>query len=164
MRNPKLTISLSVMNDDELDEVNRNIINTLQYGFPICDRPYREAAKSLSISEDELLTRIASMLESGVLTRFGPLFHAENMGGALSLCAMKIPPNQFDLITTKVNSFSQVAHNYERDHAMNMWFVLATKTLQEKHQTLKEIEQQTGYPVYDMPKEKEYFVGLFLKA
>ncbi len=147
---------------DILDETNRKIINTLQYGFPISDRPYREAAESLNITENELLSRIKALRESGVLTRFGPLFHAENMGGALSLCAMKIPAEQFDIVTAKVNAFPQVAHNYERDHVMNMWFVLATETLEEKHQILKEIEQQTGFTVYDMPKEKEYFVGLFL--
>ena len=148
--------------DEELDKTNRNIINTLQYGFPISDYPFRDAATSLNISEDELLIRIQSMRDSGLLTRFGPLFHAENMGGALSLCAMKIPAEQFDKVTEQVNAFTQVAHNYERDHVMNMWFVLATETLQEKLETLKNIEQQTGYRVYDMPKEKEYFVGLFL--
>ena len=151
------------MNDEELDKTNRKIINFLQYGFPISDYPFREAAKSLDITEDKLITRIQSMLDSGLLTRFGPLFHAENMGGALSLCAMKIPNKQFDTVTEQVNAFSQVAHNYERDHSMNMWFVLATETMEEKLQTIKEIEQQTGYHVYDMPKEKEYFVGLFLK-
>jgi len=150
------------MDDEALDEINRNIINTLQYGFPISDHPYRDAAEPLNITEDELLTRIKALRESGILTRFGPLFHAENMGGALSLCAMKIPAGQFDKVAAQVNAFPQVAHNYERDHTMNMWFVLATETLQEKQQTLKEIEQKTGYTVYDMPKEKEYFVGLFL--
>jgi DNA-binding Lrp family transcriptional regulator len=150
------------MDDEALDEINRNIINTLQYGFPISDHPYRDAAESLNITEDELLTRIKALRESGILTRFGPLFHAENMGGALSLCAMKIPAGQFDKVAAQVNAFPQVAHNYERDHSMNMWFVLATETLQEKQQTLEEIEQKTGFQVYDMPKEKEYFVGLFL--
>ena len=151
------------MCDTALDEVNRNIINTLQYGFPISDNPYQEAAESLNITEKELITRIKDMRDSGLLTRFGPLFHAEKMGGALSLCAMKIPDEIFDEVAEQVNIFSQVAHNYQRDHTMNMWFVLATETLEEKYQTLKEIEQKTGYQVYDMPKEKEYFVGLFLK-
>ena len=151
------------MCDTALDEVNRNIINTLQYGFPISDNPYQEAAESLNITEKELITRIKDMRDSGLLTRFGPLFHAEKMGGALSLCAMKIPDEIFDEVAEQVNIFSQVAHNYQRDHAMNMWFVLATETLEEKYQTLEDIEQKTGYQVYDMPKEKEYFVGLFLK-
>ncbi len=150
--------------DESLDEINRNIINTLQYGFPICDHPFREAAASLNITESELLERIRVMRESGILTRFGPLFNAEEMGGAFSLCAMKIPSEKFDSVADKVNALPQVAHNYQRDHAMNMWFVLATESPEEKLETLKKIELQTGYRVYDMPKEKEYFVGLYLKV
>ena len=150
--------------DESLEQIDRNIINKLQYGFPICDYPFREAAESLNISESELLQRITVMRENGILTRFGPLFNAENMGGAFSLCAMEIPSAEFDTVAEKVNALSQVAHNYQRDHALNMWFVLATETLEEKHDTLKKIQQQTGYRVYDMPKEKEYFVGLYLKV
>ncbi len=149
--------------DNILDATNRNIINTLQYGFPISDHPYREVAIKLNLSESELIQRIQFLLDSGLLTRFGPLFNAENMGGALSLCAMKIPEAEFETVTEQVNSFTEVAHNYQRDHKMNMWFVLATKSLEEKHKTLQQIEQLTGYKIYDMPKEKEYFVGLFLK-
>lgn len=150
--------------DDSLDEINRNIINTLQYGFPISDYPFREAADSLNITESELLERITTMRENGILTRFGPLFNVENMGGAFSLCAMKIPAAEFDSVAQQVNALPQVAHNYQRDHAMNIWFVLATETPEEKQKTIEEIEQQTGHMVYDMPKEKEYFVGLYLKV
>ena len=150
--------------DNSLDDTDRSIINKLQYGFPISDYPYRDAAKELNIGEQELIDRIKAMRESGLLTRFGPLYHAENMGGALSLCAMKIPSAEFDTVAEQVNAFDEVAHNYQRDHAMNMWFVLATESIEAKLETLEKIEQQTGYPVYDMPKEKEYYVGLYLKV
>jgi DNA-binding Lrp family transcriptional regulator len=153
-----------VSNKTKLDSINRNIINTLQYGFPISDHPYKEVAESLGIAEKELLQRLQFLLDNGLLTRFGPLFNAENMGGALSLCAMQIPKANFDSVAKQVNALPEVAHNYQRDHIMNMWFVLATKSLEEKHKTLQVIEQQTGYKVYDMPKEKEYFVGLFLQV
>ena len=148
--------------NSNLDDINRNIINTLQYKFPLTDRPYKDVAKTLGISEADLLARIKTLLEDGYLTRFGPLFHAENMGGALSLCAMIIPEEDFDKVTEIVNALPEVAHNYQRDHKMNMWFVLATETLEDKFDSLKTIEKQTGYKVYDMPKEKEFFVGLFL--
>ncbi len=145
-----------------LDATDRRIINALQYGFPVSDYPFQEAAASLKLSETELLERIKNMRENGLLTRFGPLYNAEKMGGALSLCAMIVAEEKFDKVAQQVNSFAQVAHNYERDHKMNMWFVLATQSIEEKQQTLEQIEQLTGYPVYDMPRQKEYFVGLFL--
>jgi len=143
-----------------MDQLDRNIINKLQHDFPVCGRPFAHVAEELGSNEDEVINRIQSMLDDGLLTRFGPMYNAVNMGGALSLCAMKVPEDIFEEITEKVNAFSQVAHNYQRDHEMNMWFVLATESQKDIDDTLAEIEKVTGLRVYNMPKEKEFFVGL----
>ncbi len=150
------------MNAIRLDDTDRAIINRLQQGLPVCDEPYQAVADELDISEKKLLKRIRRMLDDRLLTRFGPLFDAERLGGALSLCAMKIPPDQFDRVSEQVNAFDQVAHNYEREHLLNLWFVLATASVEEKSEVVREIEAVTGHRVFDMPKEKEYYVGLHL--
>ena len=147
-----------------MDQLDKNIINTLQHDFPVCDHPFASLAKTLNSTESELINRVQAMLDSGLLTRFGPMYNAVNMGGALSLCAMKVPEDRFDDVTEKVNAFPEVAHNYQRDHEMNMWFVLATETQQNLKDTLDAIEKNTGITVYNMPKEKEFFVGLHFKA
>ncbi len=147
-----------------MDQLDKNIINTLQYDFPLCDRPFAQLAETLDSTEDELIHRVQAMLDNGLLTRFGPMYNAVNMGGALSLCAMKVPEDQFDKVTEQVNAFDEVAHNYQREHEMNMWFVLATETQQDLEATLNAIENVTGLPVYNMPKQKEFFVGLHFKA
>jgi len=147
-----------------MDNIDRALINHLQEGFPICDSPYQQVANQLNISEHDLLTRLQMLLDSGVLSRFGPMYHAEQMGGALSLAAIKAPEEKFEQITDLINALPEVAHNYARQHALNMWFVLATETPEQLQQTIKKIEQQTGLVVYNMPKIKEYFVGLKLKA
>lgn len=147
-----------------MDQLDKNIINTLQYDFPICDRPFAQLAETLNSTEDELINRVQAMLDSGLLTRFGPMYNAVNMGGALSLCAMKVPEDRFNEVTEQVNAFAEVAHNYQRDHEMNMWFVLATETQQDLNSTLDAIEKTTGIAVYNMPKQKEFFVGLHFKA
>jgi len=147
-----------------MDEIDRNIINSLQDGFPVCDAPYRQVAQALNISETELLARLQTLLDNGTLTRFGPLYHAEQMGGALTLAAIKVPPSRFDEVTAIVNGFPEVAHNYERNHELNMWFVVATEFPEQILQTILSIEQQTGLHVYNMPKINEYFVGLKLEA
>jgi DNA-binding Lrp family transcriptional regulator len=147
-----------------LDAIDRAIINQLQKGFPISERPYREAAQSLGIGEAELIQRLRTMLDDKRLSRFGPLYHAERMGGGLSLCAMAIPEQDFDKVAEQVNRFPEVAHNYARDHDLNMWFVLATETPQRIHEVLEEIQALTGYPVYNMPKQQEFFVGLHFEV
>lgn len=143
-----------------MDELDRAIINGLQGGFPICAQPFAEVASRLHTTEQELIERIDRLLKQGILSRFGPLFHAERLGGSLSLASMQIPPDDFERVVDIVNARAEVAHNYQRDHQFNMWFVLATETPQEHIEALQKIEQETGYPVYDMPKIREYFVGL----
>lgn len=147
-----------------MDELDRAIVNHLQGGFPLCDRPYAEIARQLGCSESELLSRLEKLLDDKVLSRFGPMYHAERLGGGLSLAAMKIPSADFERVAGIVNAMPEVAHNYARDHALNMWFVLATETPQGQQEALARIERESGYPVYNMPKIKEYFIELKLRA
>ncbi|TXT25624.1 MAG: AsnC family transcriptional regulator [Gallionellaceae bacterium] len=147
-----------------MDELDRAIINSLQGGFPVCERPFAEVARQLHTTEQEVVSRIGRLLESGILSRFGPMYHAERMGGSLSLAAMKIPDSDFERVAGIVNAMPEVAHNYARDHALSMWFVLATETPLEHAAALERIERATGYPVYDMPKIREYFIGLRFAA
>ncbi len=147
-----------------MDALDRAIINELQGGFPLSTEPYREAAARLGTTEAELLRRLDVLLETGTLSRFGPMYHAERLGGALTLAAMKIPPHDFERVTVLVNAHPEVAHNYAREHALNMWFVLATETPQRIDEVIAAIEAETGYPVYNMPKEHEFYVGLRFEA
>ncbi|MGZ8186806.1 MAG: Lrp/AsnC family transcriptional regulator [Methylobacter sp.] len=147
-----------------MDEIDRKIINILQNGFPVCTTPYQHMAAQLGLTEQALIARLKALLDTSTLTRFGPLYNAEQMGGALTLAAVKAPEGQFDEVTRIINSFPEVAHNYARDHELNMWFVLATETPEQILQTITAIEQQTGLTVYNMPKNKEYFVNLKLEA
>ncbi len=142
------------------DETDRKIINALQGGFPVCERPFKKAAAQLGLEEDELIARIDAMRQEGVLTRFGPLFNVDRMGGAFCLCAMKVPREEFDHVAGLVNGWREVAHNYEREHELNMWFVLATEQREDIERVARAIEAQTGHKVYLMPKREEFFIGL----
>lgn len=147
-----------------LDATDRRIINALQGGFPLCDEPYREVAATLGLSTEELLTRLTALLERKVLTRFGPMFQIERMGGSFVLAAIAVPEERYEEVTRQVNAFPEVAHNYRREHALNMWFVLATETVAGIADTVARIEAATGLTVFPFPKEREYFVELKLAA
>jgi len=146
------------------DAIDRRIINSLQGDFPLVAEPYRQVADSLGLSEAELLQRLDAMLERKLLTRFGPMFQIERAGGAFVLAAMKVPEADFDRVAAQVNAFAEVAHNYRREHALNMWFVLATATPAGIAETVAAIEAATGLPVFAFPKEREYFVEMKLHA
>ena len=78
--------------------------------------------------------------------------------------AMAVPPDAFESVAAIVNALPEVAHNYARDHALNLWFVIATPTPEGIGAAIARIEAETGLPVLDFPKEREYFVGLSLAA
>jgi DNA-binding Lrp family transcriptional regulator len=145
-----------------MDNIDRRIVNHLQAGLPVRARPFDDVAAQLELPVDELLARLQCLLDDKVLSRFGPMYNAESMGGALSLCAMQVPPDRFDAVAAQVNAFAEVAHNYERDHLLNMWFVIATEHPAQAAAVIRDIELQTGCQVYDMPKQEEFFIGLRL--
>lgn len=147
-----------------MDNLDRDIINSLQGGFPLCERPFLAVAERLGISEDAIIARLRQLLDDKVLTRFGPMFQIERMGGAFSLAAMQVPQADFERVAAIVNAMPEVAHNYQRQHALNMWFVLATESPEGIATAISRIEGATGCAVLNMPKAREYFVGARFEA
>ncbi|MEW5967199.1 MAG: AsnC family transcriptional regulator [Pseudomonadota bacterium] len=147
-----------------MSEIDRRLINALQGGFPICERPFQAAAEALGIDEAKLIERIDALLKAGVLTRFGPLFNAERMGGVNVLAAMSVPASRFDTVVQIVNAQPEIAHNYRREHALNLWFVGAAETPEKVEAAFSHIESASGLPVSRFPKEREFFVELILEA
>ncbi len=147
-----------------MDDTDRRINNALQGGYPLTRRPFADAAAPLGLSEDELIARIRRLREDGVLSRFGPMYNADRFGGHNTLVAMAVPADRFDEVAGIVNSFPEVAHNYARDHALNMWFVVAAESRARVDAVLTEVQALTGLVVYDMPKLREFHVGLRIEA
>ena len=147
-----------------MDELDRRIVNRLQGGFPVCERPFAAAAQELGTDEAALIGRIRRLLADGTLTLFGPLFDAERLGGAFTLCAMSVAREDLERVAALVNAHPEVAHNYERAHRLNMWFVLATGSPQDIPRVIAAIAAETGYPVVNLPRLAEYFVDLRLSA
>jgi DNA-binding Lrp family transcriptional regulator len=147
-----------------LDAIDRRIIDALQGGFPVCERPFLAAATGLGIDEGVIISRIDALLADGTLTRFGPMFDAQRLGGAFTLAAMQVPASDYERVAEQVNALPEVAHNYAREHDLNMWFVLGTDTPAGIAAAIAKIEAATGLPVYAFPKEREFFVELKLPA
>ena len=146
----------------DFDALDKALINLLQRGLPVSERPFAATAEALNTTEQEVITRLNRLLSQGVLSRFGPMFDAACLGGAFTLAAMAVPEVRFDEVTAIVNKFEQIAHNYQRDHQLNMWFVIATENETEISTVIKKIEQKTQLKVLNCPKLEEFYVGLYL--
>ena len=145
------------------DELAIRFINEFQGGFPLTATPFQRVAETLNCDETTLIETIETLLDDGYLSRFGPLYDAQQMGGGLTLAALSAPEARFDAVADIVNGFDEVAHNYRREHELNMWFVIATESESAVGDVIEKIEQSTGLPVYNCPKQKEFFVGLQLQ-
>jgi siroheme decarboxylase len=142
-----------------IDPTEKAIINGLQGGFPLTRRPFRDAGAELGLTEGELIEGVRDLVKAGQLSRFGPLWNAELLGGDVCLAAIAVPPKRFDEVAERVNAHPEIAHNYERTHALNMWFVVSAEDPRRIAQVIAEIQQETGLTVHAMPKVREFFVG-----
>ena len=142
-----------------IDPTAKAIINGLQGGFPLTPRPFRDAGFELGLSEGELIEGVRDLVGAGQLSRFGPLWNAEMLGGDVCLAAIAVPQERFDEVAEQVNAHPEIAHNYERSHALNMWFVVSAEDPRRIAELIAEIEAETGLSVHAMPKMHEFFVG-----
>jgi DNA-binding Lrp family transcriptional regulator len=128
----------------------------------LVSQPFAAVACELGVDEAELLARLGAMNERGEISRVGPMYRVDGFGGGLALMAMAVPAERFEEVAATVNAMPEVAHNYEREHALNMWFVVAAETPAEMAATVAAIESATGLSVHAFPKEREYFLELKL--
>ena len=150
---------------EDISETDRAIINAYQGGFPVVEDPFEPAAQRLAehgidIDADELLDRIRELDQRDVLTRFGPLINADEIGGTATLVATHAPDDRFDEIAEIINGYRQVNHNYRRDHEWNQWFVVTAGSRETRDEILAEIADRTGCEVLNLPMLTDYYIDL----
>jgi len=146
----------------ELNPLQCNFINLFQGGFPLTERPFSHIADLLDTTEADLIQLVQQLLEDKIISRFGPFYNADRLGGAFTLAAMQVPESRFEEVTNCINSKDAVAHNYKREHQLNMWFVIAADKPSGIAECIGSIEQATGLQVFDFPKLQEFYLGLKL--
>jgi DNA-binding Lrp family transcriptional regulator len=153
---------MSALDDDwrtGLDAVDATLIDEYQSGFPVEERPFRAVGDALGVSEDEALDRVRALRERGVFRRFGAVLNPPVIGSS-TLAAVQAPEDRFDEVAAVVNDYRQVNHNYRRDHAWNMWFVVTAGSRERRDAILAEIEDRTGCQVLVLPMLTDYYIDL----
>ena len=82
------------------------------------------------------------------------MYNADKMGGEFCLCAVAAPIDEKERAIAAINAHPEVAHNYERRHRLNIWFVLATPEKDQISKVVREIEEETGLTVFSFPKAR----------
>ena len=108
-----------------MDNLDKEILNEIQWIFPLVPRPYTEIAKKFGLSDEELMQRLKDMKKSGVIRQMSAIFDTRRLGYKSALVAMAIEPEKLDHVANQINKHPGVSHNYERNHEYNLWFTLA---------------------------------------
>jgi len=141
------------------DATEFDLLNRWQRDFPLEPRPFLRIAQQLGIGAEQVLERYRALAASGALSRIGAAFRP-NTVGASTLAAMGVPPEQLDRVAAQVSDQPEVNHNYEREHAFNLWFVATAPDGDALGAALARIERLTGYRLLRLPLLEEYHIDL----
>ena len=108
-----------------MDKLDTEILNEIQWEFPLVVNPFDEMAKKFRISSNEVKDRLIQLKRKGVLRQLSAIFDTRKLGYTSSLVAMEIEPDKLEYVAHQINKHPGVSHNYERYHEFNLWFTLA---------------------------------------
>jgi len=144
-----------------VDCIDEKILKRIERQFPISSCPYRDLARELTLTEEEVISRISRLKEKGIILRIGAFFDSEKLGLKSTLIAMKVPQPRLQEVARMVNHYPGVTHNYRREHEFNLWFVLTGKNDEEIEEILKKIEDQSGINnILNLPKKQLFKLKL----
>jgi DNA-binding Lrp family transcriptional regulator len=144
---------------ERIDDVDAALIDGFQSGFPVRKRPFDAVGGRLGVPAEEALERVETLRDDGIFRRFGAVLNPPVIGSS-TLAAVAAPEERFDEIAAVVNDYRQVNHNYARDHAWNMWFVVTAGSRERRDEILADIEARTGCPVLVLPMLTDYYIDL----
>ena len=143
----------------ELSDLQKKLLNDFQRNFPLTPKPYADIAKQLGVSENDVLNALNELDEKQCISRIGAII-PPNQIGVSTLAAMSVPENDIERVAAQINQYTEVNHNYEREHDVNLWFVLIAQNAAHLDNVIISIENKTGYTVLRFPLIKEFFIDL----
>jgi siroheme decarboxylase len=147
----------------QIDLFDKQLLNDIQWVFPLVDRPYLEISKRHNMSEDEVMRRIAYMKDMGLIRQINAIFDTRRLGYKSALVAFAVMPDKLESVANEVNKHPGVSHNYERNHDFNMWFTLAVPPYGEMKRDLDRLASLDGVIKYRLlPTLKLYKIGVRL--
>ncbi|MCW9030714.1 MAG: Lrp/AsnC family transcriptional regulator [Gammaproteobacteria bacterium] len=147
------------LNKQQLSALEKHLLNDFQHDFPLLSRPYKKIADKLGTTEELVIETLKQLQESGYVSRVGAVFRANSIG-ASTLAAMSIPEEELDAVAEMINEYSEVNHNYQREHHYNLWFVLTASDEHTLNAILDDIEHRSGHCVMYLPMLEDFHIDL----
>ncbi|HKX81731.1 MAG TPA: Lrp/AsnC family transcriptional regulator [Nitrososphaera sp.] len=149
--------------NEQLDSVDKKLLNEIQWVFPMVDRPYQEIANRHGMNEEDVIRRIEGMKRAGLIRQINAIFDTRRLGYKSALVAFSVMPDKLLEVADRVNEHPGVSHNYERNHEYNMWFTLAVPPGANIKDDLDRMAAYDGVAKYRiLPTLKLYKIGVKL--
>jgi DNA-binding Lrp family transcriptional regulator len=145
-----------------LTTLHKQLLNDYQRDFPLSARPYQDIADALGVTEAEVLSAFTELNDNNFISRIGPVIPPNHIGVS-ALVAMSVPESQLQAVADKVSAYPEVNHNYEREHRLNLWFVVIASDAGHLRAVIDSIERETSYPAMLLPMLDDFFIDLGFK-
>jgi siroheme decarboxylase len=154
---------ISFMLVNELDAIDKEILNDIQWSFPLVERPFLEMANKYQLKEEEVLDRTQRLKDIGIIRQISAIFDTRKLGYKSALVAFSVDKNKIDYVANEINKHPGVSHNYERNHEYNVWFTLAVSPDADMKTDLDRMASLDGVLKYRvLPTLKMYKIGVKL--
>jgi DNA-binding Lrp family transcriptional regulator len=146
-----------------LQDLDRELLNAVQWDFPLTAAPYAALGERLGISEAEVLERLRAVKRSGVLRQLSAIFDTRALGYQSALVAAKVDPDHVDEAAAVISQHPGVSHNYKRNHDYNLWYTLAVPPGDDIDEHLDVLHRESGSRVTrKLPTLVLYKIGVKL--
>ncbi len=145
-----------------MDKIDKTLLKSIQDGIPITTEPFRQIAKNLDMSEDEVINRLDGMVKEGSIRRFGASIGHRVIGiTANGMCTWNVPDDRVEEVGALMAGFVEVTHCYERPRhpgwKYNLFTMIHSYSREECEKVAKEISVATGIRDYSILfSEKEF--------
>ncbi len=135
------------------DDVKQRILAALQEGLPRSRTPYRDLARKVGISTDELLRVLKAWRKDGTIRRMGAIVDHLQVGYAEgAMIVWKVAPERTEGVGTLFAGFAEVSHAYERQTApgweYNLYTMVHGATQEAVRRTVERMSRAAGVSDY----------------
>ena len=148
-----------------MEALDRKILEIVQDGFPLEDRPYAMLGRLLGVSEDEAFDSVERLRKSGVIRRLGGVYDSRRLGYISRLCTGVVSEDKLEGFAAAVDKIPAITHNYVRSHAYNVWFTVIARSESEIQETVRGLEAETVlHDAHVLSASKMFKINTVMKA
>ncbi len=146
-----------------LDEFTNELLNEVQWRFPLCRRPYAALAERLGATQERVMRALAEAKTAGVLRQLSAIFDTRALGYKSSLVAARVDADRVDQTALKLNEHPGISHNYKRNHDFNLWYTLAVPPGSSFDEHIEVLHRQSeAFSTRVLPTLKLFKIGVKL--